>query len=235
MSVWCGDITKFCNQYAGKKFDIALIDPPWSYGKDLRSTGCAAHYDVMSVAEMQAIPIDKIMDETSILFIWVTNTMGRVVHDLYEKWGYYWVTEAFVWVKGAMSGGLQKGMGHYTRSCAEKLIMVKRGTGQRHWVEDHGISQVIEYETEAIATYGRLIHSQKPAIFHNLIRSMFGESRTYIELFARVPRKGWLCVGNEVATPPQHSRVFQAVRKKRRHTQTELHTRENDDGLPKPE
>ena len=56
-----------------KKYNIIYADPPWEYKESGSGTRVVkAHYPTMSLKELKEIPVKKISEEKSILFMWVT-------------------------------------------------------------------------------------------------------------------------------------------------------------------
>ncbi len=60
---------------AGKKYNVIYAYPPWSFktylekGKD---RSAERHYPTMKKEDIQALPIEKIASENSVLLLWVT-------------------------------------------------------------------------------------------------------------------------------------------------------------------
>jgi N6-adenosine-specific RNA methylase IME4 len=52
----------------------------------------------------------------------------------------------------------------------------------------------------------RLEHSEKPERFYQLVEALAGGRRgaPYVEYFARRPRAGWTCYGNELRGGKSH-------------------------------
>lgn len=56
-----------------KKYNIIYADPPWEYKESgSGSRVVKSHYPTMEIEQIKKLPIPKIAEETSILFIWVT-------------------------------------------------------------------------------------------------------------------------------------------------------------------
>ena len=77
-------------------------------------------------------------------------------------------------------------MGNYTRANCEPLLLAMKGSLKR---QNKSIRQVV--------TATILQHSEKPAIFRDLIIRLFGDLPR-IEFFAREQTQGWDCWGNEI-------------------------------------
>ena len=98
-----------------------------------------------------------------------------------EAWGFVYRTN-IVWVKDKI------GMGYYARNQHETLLVARRGELPPPRESDR-LSSVVHAD--------RGEHSEKPAIFHELIERWYPE-QPKIELFSRAPRLGWAAWGNEV-------------------------------------
>ena len=165
------------------KWRIFYADPPWDYGNErpLYAGDQDDHYPPMSTDEICAMEVeDRAMDD-AVLFLWTTSAMFspdaiRVV----EAWGFEYKT-TFIWDK------IKHNMGHYNSVRHEILIIATRGncTPDERKLFD---SVVSEERTE---------HSRKPAIFYDIIETLYPHGRR-LELFSRRRRKGWDSFGNEV-------------------------------------
>jgi N6-adenosine-specific RNA methylase IME4 len=97
------------------------------------------------------------------------------------------VTQAFTWIKTYKSGRVVSGLGFYTRTCTEPVILGIRGSMPRAKGATN-VSQLIQ------APRGR--HSEKPPEIYEKIEELYPEG-PYLELFARRRREGWDGWGNE--------------------------------------
>ena len=147
----------------------------------------ASFYNTMTIAEICALPVADIAADKCALFLWTTNPLLNDAFKVILGWGFKYKTVAFYWNKKCKhSDNLTFGMGHYTRPNCELLLLAMKGSLD---VLDHSIRQVVE------ATI--LKHSEKPAIFRDLIVKLFGDLPR-IELFARERVQGWDSWGNEI-------------------------------------
>ena len=188
-----------------KKYQIIYADPPWKY--EFSPTAGRAienHYPTMDIETLKNIPVLNICSSDCILFLWVTFPKLLDGLDLMKSWGFKYRTVAFVWVKTNKKYNPNQssflpyesfdsfyGMGHYTRSNAEIVILGKRGAIKS---KDHSVSQLI-YSP-------RRKHSQKPDEVKSKIEKIMGDLPR-IELFAREKTKGWDVWGNEVESDIQ--------------------------------
>lgn len=181
-------------------FGCILADPPWgfqTYGKK-RTTPhrCAEdHYQTMTAADLQALPVASCAARNCALFMWVVDSHLAEAVDLGRAWGFEFKTVAFIWAKTTKAEVRQFGffpperthrigMGYWTRKQAEVCLLFTRGKPRR---VSKGVRQIIEPP--------RREHSRKPDETHARIEALVGGP--YLELFARQPRKGWTVWGNQ--------------------------------------
>ena len=62
-----------------KKYKIIYADPPWKYDDNMEfkkyrpnPAGAESHYNCMTNDEIKSLPIKKIADKDSCLFLWIT-------------------------------------------------------------------------------------------------------------------------------------------------------------------
>lgn len=174
-----------------KKYNIIYADPPWEYKESgSGSRVVKAHYATMTIEEIKQMPIEKISDEKSILFMWVTFPRLEQGMEVIKAWGYQYYGLGFDWVKTSRNGNPSWGMGYYTRQNTEIcLIGVKKDKSKRIKPLVRNILSVIHSE--------RREHSRKPDEIRDKIVQICGDLPR-IELFARQHADGWDCWGNEV-------------------------------------
>jgi N6-adenosine-specific RNA methylase IME4 len=173
----------------GRKYKIIYADPPWSYRVWAKETGgrtARSHYRVMSVEEIYKLPVNNIVDNNSILFLWATYPNLPEAFEVIKAWGFEYKTVAFTWVKIYKSGKPVIGLGYWTRANAEICLLATKGHPKRI---NSGVSQIIMSVPEE--------HSKKPDEVRNRIVTLMGDLPR-IELFARQKPEGWDVWGNEV-------------------------------------
>lgn len=206
----------------GAKYTSIVADPPWSFGDKLpgETRGAARNYKVMTVADVcglarsdeYAVRVGedaprgassvamcgkrfKIADD-AILFLWRVASQVEEAYRVVRAWGFVPKSE-IVWLKTThmvtedlqtfVTHKLAFGMGRYVRNCHEVCIIAARGKG----------ASIIQSHSERSVFYAeRETHSQKPGAFFQLVERLAPGPR--LELFARKPRAGWTCVGNEI-------------------------------------
>ena len=175
-----------------KKYTIVYADPPWEYtesGGGHRGTA-GLPYKTISTEEICNLPIKKIADDKSILFIWATFKKIKECMIVIDAWGYDYYGLGFDWIKIGKNGKPCFGMGYYTRQNNEVcLIGVKKDKTKRIIPQDRSISCVLQSM--------RREHSRKPDEVRDCIVKICGDL-SRIELFARQETEGWDCWGDEI-------------------------------------
>ena len=184
-------------------YNLILADPPWTYSvfsdKGKRRSA-ERHYNTMTQAEIQAMPVADLAARDCHLMLWVTGpclVLGMHL-PIMEAWGFRPSSMAFVWIKpkkrhfdnGNMLEPLSEsmfsmGMGHTTRHNAEFVVLGRRGSPRRNRKDIHEIIVAPRRE-----------HSRKPDEIY--ARCEAYADGPYLELFARQRRPGWDSWGNEV-------------------------------------
>jgi N6-adenosine-specific RNA methylase IME4 len=193
---------------SGERFGAIAVDPAWHY-KTYNEAGrnrCpdwkpfkgspSRHYETMSIEEIAALPVEPLAAENCCLFLWVTWPLLFESKQVIDQWGFTYKTCAFCWLK-AHAGQLDMfrddydvsiGCGHWTRANSEACLLATRGNPKRLNADVR--QGIIEPRRE---------HSRKPDCVHGRIERLV--SGPYLELFARRPREGWTCWGDELPPP----------------------------------
>ena len=174
-----------------KKYNIIYADPPWSYKVWSKDTGLGrsaeAHYKTMPKEDIQKLPVQRLCNKDSVLFLWVTYPCLLEGLELIEKWGFTYKTCAFSWIKlNKKTNTPFVGMGYYTRANNEICLLATKGKPLKR--KSKAVRQVILSKIEE--------HSKKPDEIRSRIVELFGDLPR-IELFARQQVEGWDCWGNE--------------------------------------
>lgn len=85
-----------------KKYNIIYADPPWkyrAYSKKGLGRSAESHYPTMSIEDICSLPVEKIADRDSVLFMWVTFPTLKEALKVIEAWGFEYKTAGFVWIK----------------------------------------------------------------------------------------------------------------------------------------
>ncbi len=182
-------------------FHTVIADPPWQYNDKLGTStakttgmyagvrGSAYHYNLMTLAEIKALPVGEVAAWRSHLYLWTTNAFMVEAHEVARAWGFEPKT-ILTWVKvkrdAQIVGDIKIGMGFYYRNVTEHVLFCTRGKPVPP-VRVHNLPGVFFAERDR--------HSAKPAILHELAEAA-SEPR-YLELFARSARPLWTPWGYE--------------------------------------
>ena len=181
-----------------KKYDVVLIDCPWSYFGDGQKMGAAAkEYNLMSQADIEAMQIKSLLKKNACVFVWATCPRLDLAISAIRSWGLHYRGVAFVWVKTNKKGNIIAGQGvppTFTKPTTELLLLATtKKTGRPLKLRKYNQAQVI------LASRTNK-HSEKPEVFRQHIVDVFdnGDTLDKLEVFAREITPGWDCVGNEI-------------------------------------
>jgi N6-adenosine-specific RNA methylase IME4 len=195
-------------QFAGDvRFGTILADPPWRFenstGKISPEHQRLKRYDTMALDEITSLPVNKIVDSTAHLYLWVPNAILPLGLQVMKEWGFRYKSN-IIWHKVRKDGGSDgRGVGFYFRNVTEILLFGVHGPNARTLAP--GRRQV-----NFIAA-ARAEHSRKPVKQYDIIRAC--SPGPYMELFARGVHKDWRCWGHEATTAYQGSRRRQHLSK----------------------
>jgi N6-adenosine-specific RNA methylase IME4 len=161
----------------GAKFGSVLVDPPWRY-QDTNTTGAAEHhYQTMSIDEIAALPVSKLVLPNAHLHLWTTTNHIWDCPRIMDAWGFTPKSQA-IWCK-------RWGCGHYWRVSHEILLLGVKG---RATFRHHGLKSWFEC--------ARGEHSSKPDQVRHWIEQ--ASPGPYLELFGRRHTPGWTVFGDTV-------------------------------------
>lgn len=141
----------------------------------------------MTLANIQALPVSEIADETAHLYLWVPNALLPDGLMVMKAWGFSYKSN-LVWHKIRKDGGSDgRGVGFYFRNVTELLLFGVRGKNAR--TLGPGRRQVNMIQTR------KREHSRKPDEQYGIIEAC--SPGPYIELFGRGLRNGWTTWGDE--------------------------------------
>jgi N6-adenosine-specific RNA methylase IME4 len=177
-----------------KRYDIAYVDPPWFYyGSPVKDAAAAKHYPLMSLDELGAIDVRRMLNKRAAVFLWATCPRLNFALKLIDAWQLHYRGVAYVWVKVNKRGDIIAGQGivpTFTKPTSELLLVATTNpTGRPFPIKDLAQPQVV--------LHARGAHSEKPAVFRTLIERLCGQ-RARIELFARSLAPGWDVWGAEL-------------------------------------
>jgi N6-adenosine-specific RNA methylase IME4 len=166
----------------GERFPVIYADPPWRFEPySVDTTGALAddHYATMPLEAIKGLDVPATDD--AVLFLWATQPMLPHALETMAAWGFAYKSH-FVWAKDRI------GTGYWNRNKHEVLLVGTRGSIPAPTPGTQASSVIVAPVRE---------HSEKPAIFHELIEAYY-PTLPRIELFARGPaRPGWAVWGAE--------------------------------------
>jgi N6-adenosine-specific RNA methylase IME4 len=167
------------------KFRVIYADPAWSYN-DKQDTpqlgGASKHYNTMTVNEICSLPVNKISEKDSVLFLWVTSPLLEDAFTVIKSWGFKYKT-SFVWDK------VKHNMGHYNSVRHEFLLIATKGSCVPDNKKLYDSVQTIERNDN---------HSEKPIEFLNIIDDIYNYGNK-LEMFCRnIKKDKWYGWGNEI-------------------------------------
>lgn len=174
-------------------FSTILMDPPWRFenrtGKMAPEHQRLNRYKTMSLDELAALPIRKISDDPSHLYLWCPNALLPDGLKLMEEWGFKYKSN-IVWYKVRKDGGPDgRGVGFYFRNVTELLLFGTRGRLRTLKPGRTQTNIIVSRKQE---------HSRKPEEAHRIIEAC--SPGPFVELFARERVKGWTTWGDQVDT-----------------------------------
>jgi len=173
------------------EYQTLLADPPWRFrrrtGKGAPEHGRLFHYPTLTVEDICRLPVQEVVAQDSVAFVWVPNALLTDGLEVLSAWGFKY-RGMLVWGKTTKAGLVDpRGLGWWFRQASEIVLVGSQGLGKL---------------TEGARTQANLVlapktrHSEKPEEFYEVIERC--SPGPYVELFARKHRPGWDAWGNEV-------------------------------------
>lgn len=166
------------------KYNVIYADPPWQYDNSGLLGAASKHYETMSIQELSELPVNAVVPNNAVLFMWVTNPLLEECFPVLKAWSFEYKTN-MCWAKqGRPTYGK---LGFYVRGQHELLLIATKGSMLPGG--DLPNSIISEAKTK---------HSQKPNCVYAIIEGMYPKGK-YLELFARnvKARKNWSFWGTE--------------------------------------
>jgi N6-adenosine-specific RNA methylase IME4 len=179
-----------------KHYGVIYADPPWLFNAG-GNRNAKNHYNVMSIKDIQNMPVGDIAADNCVLLMWTTDpTLDQGIETM-KMWGFKYKTVGFYWVKQNKSGnGFFKGLGYWTRANPEICLLGVKGRVKR---KNKNIDRLV------IAP--RREHSRKPDIIYDRIENLV--DGPYVELFARNQRLNWDSWGNQINKFSQENIIYE--------------------------
>jgi N6-adenosine-specific RNA methylase IME4 len=195
-----GDIAQDLLRLPANHFHTVLTDAPWLFdnrtGKVSPEHQRLRRYRTMSLDEICALNVARVMAEPAHLYLWCPNALLPDGLAVMKAWGFTYKSN-IVWHKIRKDGGSDgRGVGFYFRNVTELILFGVRGKNARTLTP--GRRQVNFIETR------KREHSRKPDEQYALIEAC--SSAPFLELFARVDtqtrlfpcrQRPWIQLGDE--------------------------------------
>jgi N6-adenosine-specific RNA methylase IME4 len=178
--------TSFFDPLAAHSYDLVVIDPPWpfkTWSQAGQDKSASKHYRVMTLADIKALPVRKLLKDNGVVLLWTTGAMLAQGVAVMEAWGITFKTE-LAWRKVTRNGKVRMGCGFWARSMHEPVLLGTVGKPSKFTLPScfDGIARE---------------HSRKPDEFYQMITERTPDLRR-ADLFARERREGWDAWGDEV-------------------------------------
>lgn len=168
-------------------YDVIVADPPWHF--KLRSNvnlekSPARYYDLMTTADVAALPVESLCAPDCILLLWTSAPMLFDGFEVARGWGFPKYVSRTAWRKVFPSGKQAMGPGYWVRTMHEDVLIFTRGKPK------------IEKAFPSLFDGVRREHSRKPDSFYDLLHERT-PGRRRADLFSRERRSGFDGWGNE--------------------------------------
>ena len=185
--------------FPDKKYSILYADPPWSYfGDPNKPQAAGKHYNLMSTADIKALPIRSITTSKAVCFMWATGPKLPEAIEVMRSWGFYYRGIAYVWVKTNAAGKIINGQGVRPTFVKPTTELVLVGSTQK---SGRPFPLLTEAQGQVLlASRPGNRHSAKPPEIRERIAALLGDLPR-IELFARDVVDGWDYWGNDPELP----------------------------------
>jgi N6-adenosine-specific RNA methylase IME4 len=171
-------------------FGAVLADPPWrfrTWSETNQAKSASRHYQLMEMADMEAMPVAEVAADDCVLLMWAVNPMLPQALRLIDAWGFKLKTVAFTWAKRSpRNTSWHVGLGYWTRQNTEQCLLATRGKPKR---------KPTATSVQQLLVSPRREHSRKPDEQYKRIEALV--DGPYLELFARQPWPGWTAWGNQ--------------------------------------
>jgi N6-adenosine-specific RNA methylase IME4 len=177
------------------RYQILLIDPPWTYYGDQTKWGAAAKfYPTLDDETISNLPVMNWLEPPGVVFLWATGPKLESAIWVIEEWGLFYRGVAFVWVKTKRDRvtpiGAQGVRPSIVKPTTEYVLAAStQKKGRPLPIADESVQQVVLAPKQE--------HSQKPETVQDRIEQLY-PTASKAELFARRHRTGWDCYGDEL-------------------------------------
>src|SRR5262245_39001385 len=143
---WLEFLVRRGRKGAFTKFGTILADPAWPYrspravvgnggrgnphghAKDIIQVDASAHYPLMTLEAIKALPVEEVAADAAHLYLWTTNAFMVEAHEVARAWGFEPKT-ILTWVKLKLVGQeVSMKTGSWYRSATEHIVFGVRGS-----------------------------------------------------------------------------------------------------------
>ena len=179
-------VVSFFAPLPAHSYDVVVIDPPWpfkTWSQAGEGKSASAHYRVMTLADIMALPVRELLKPNAVVLLWTTGAMLEKAVAVMQAWGITYKTE-IAWRKVTCNGNPRMGLGFWARSMHEPVLLGTFGKPPKFTLPScfDGVARE---------------HSRKPDEFYQMIDERAPGLRR-ADVFAREKREGWDCWGDEV-------------------------------------
>ena len=177
---------------------VILCDAPWTFETYSRKGDKKSpKYDLMTVEEIKALAptVLSLAGKDCVLLFWATAPLLPAALDVVKVWGFTYKSNV-IWSKP------QLGLGYWARSRHEHLIIATRG-------RPHAPAPAFRMQSVMTGKPWSKLHSSKPIFAHTYAEHAFPDTHK-VELFARVERPGWFCIGRDLGLDIRPDGIFAA-------------------------
>ena len=174
------------------EFKCICADPPWKLcgGKNgkggwSKTVSPDAHYHLMELDDILALPVQTLTGPDAHLWLWVPNGLLPDGLEVMRAWGFRYINNV-VWNKTGAPG-----LGQYIRTRHEICLFGVKGKIPYARGLDGKRQQI-----RSTFSAPRGEHSAKPPEMRKMIEIV--SPGPYVELFARKSAENWSCFGDEV-------------------------------------
>jgi N6-adenosine-specific RNA methylase IME4 len=115
----------FFDPLAGHSYDLVVIDPPWpfaTWSAAGQGKSPSAHYRVMTLAEIMALPVRGLLKNHAVVLLWTTGAMLAQAFAVMQAWGITYKTN-LMWRKVTRNGKVRMGCGFWARTMLEPILL----------------------------------------------------------------------------------------------------------------
>ena len=175
--------------------ELIVCDPPWRYGRNAASNGWRSSarrfYAALTEEELCSMRVGDHCADDAILLLWTVSSKIPAAIRIMESWSFSFRCVWQTWVKVGQNGKPVLGLGKYSRSSTEFLLLgIKNKVGRLLSPHANDVSGII---------FGRRTgHSKKPPEALERIERRFTPCKR-VELFCRgQPAPGWVGFGDQL-------------------------------------